>query len=270
MKVMTNVLYKYFSTEEFKLKKFTEQKVLLTPPKYFNDPWDFLVRREPPSEEELRALFEKFENEEQSNGGSEEEKEKRFQTWRESVTNPKFEEGEGPHMQVSLSAKFGAVCLTSRPLDRLMWAHYAESYRGFVAEFKCPEELVVHGRLARQTPFGAAIKVLYDDTWPRAAKDFKNVWEVCSTKHTKWKDEDEWRVILELQDPRVVPDGNRYYLQFEPQDLRRVFYFENRVSQAIQDHLQKMLARGEFAHVEKEIVKIDPASGQLITQPSAK
>jgi hypothetical protein len=57
---MTNGLFKYFPTDEFKLEKFTSQQVFLTPPKYFNDPWDFFVRRVTPSEEELRAWTASF------------------------------------------------------------------------------------------------------------------------------------------------------------------------------------------------------------------
>src|ERR1017187_9836418 len=43
---MTNGLFKYFPTDPDKLERFTNGCVYLTPPKHFNDPWDFLVRSE--------------------------------------------------------------------------------------------------------------------------------------------------------------------------------------------------------------------------------
>ena len=51
---MTNGLFKYFPTDEDKLERFTNGQIYLTPPKYFNDPWDFRLRSEPPTEKQVK------------------------------------------------------------------------------------------------------------------------------------------------------------------------------------------------------------------------
>jgi hypothetical protein len=263
-------LFKYFPTDEFHLTKFAKQQVLLTPPKYFNDPWDFLVRRETPSDEELRLLFESFENEAGRTAKvRSEDSNRRFQEFRERVTSGDFLAGEAGHMQDRLSAAFGVVCLAGDPLSRLMWAHYANSYRGFVAEFKCSGETEFRGRPARQTPFGPALKVVYGNTWPQIRKDFENVSEVCSTKYADWQNEDEWRVILPLTQQAGLPeiihepkDGKLYYLlTFRPEDLVRVFWFEQRVSDEVKEQLEAMIAANP--HVQRAIVKINQTSGEF-------
>ena len=38
---MINGLFKYFPNDADKLERFINREVYLTPPKYFNDPWDF-------------------------------------------------------------------------------------------------------------------------------------------------------------------------------------------------------------------------------------
>jgi hypothetical protein len=50
---MSGALFKYFGTDNDKLNWFANGQVLLTPPKYFNDPWDFLARSEPHTDAEL-------------------------------------------------------------------------------------------------------------------------------------------------------------------------------------------------------------------------
>ena len=119
---MPNGLFKYFPTDGDKLERFTNGQIYLTPPKYFNDPWDFLLRSEPPTEELLK-------------------KEVPFlhpasmPEFQEYVSSADSLEDEAHEQQDGLSKIIGLVCLTEKPLDRLMWAHYAECHQGFVAEF---------------------------------------------------------------------------------------------------------------------------------------
>jgi len=119
---MTNGLFKYFSTDQDKLERFTKGQVYLTPPKYLNDPWEFRLRIEPATEEYLREHAPFLSPE----GMAEFRKRTGSGDWLE----------EGAEDQRELFSKIiGLVCLTENPLDMLMWAHYGESHKGFVAEF---------------------------------------------------------------------------------------------------------------------------------------
>ena len=82
-------------------------------------------------------------------------------------SSPSALEEEAGEQQIGLSELIGVVSLTEKPLDRLMWAHYGESHKGFVAEFRCTEfcfsDDKAHGFSSCLSPFGAtgALKVHY-------------------------------------------------------------------------------------------------------------
>src|ERR1043166_4377321 len=151
---MPNGLFKYFSPDEDKLERFTNGQIYLTPPKYFNDPWDFLLRSEPPNEAQVK-------------------KEVPFLRARDvpdflkQVSSAESLEAEAREQQEELSKIIGIVCLTEEPFDRLMWAYYGESHRGFVAEFGHSDEgTSASGFRLCDSPFGAAVKVDYQPTEP--------------------------------------------------------------------------------------------------------
>ena len=94
---MIDGLFKYFPPDSYKLNKLAQREVLLTPPKYFNDPWDFRAERVPMTDAEIIAQFEKFENEKaalEADGIGiwvpatfvQQEKNERYKTFKENVT----------------------------------------------------------------------------------------------------------------------------------------------------------------------------------------
>lgn len=251
-----NGLFKYFPVNVDKVEMLARQQILLTPPKYFNDPWDFLARREPITEDDIRMLFEDFQSKQPGPRTLEE--------FKASVTRREFVEQEGPNMQDGLSKIFGVVSLTSDPYNRLMWGCYADSHRGFVAEFVHGPAKESQGVEAVVSPFGLAIKVRYATNPPRVRADFSNALEVYSTKHEEWGHENEWRVIEQLTAASPErKDGNIFYLlRFNPKHLVRII-LGLRVDPALEKRLSEMLAMEEFAHVKKERMKIDTSRGQL-------
>jgi hypothetical protein len=249
-------LFKYFPVDLYKVDKLARHQIQLTPPKYFNDPWDFLVRREPITDDEVRAQFEKFESE---LGGSVD-----FDEFKTSVTRAEFVEREGPEMQDSLSTILGVVSLTGDPYNRLMWAYYADSHRGFVAEFAHGPKKEAQRVEAVMSPFGIAIKVAYEPNLQKFKTDFSNSIEVYFTKHRKWIHEEEWRVVELLA--KAVPEqknGKKFYLLgFKPAYLVRII-LGLRVDPDLEKQLSDMLGAKEFAHVKMERMKIDASSGEL-------
>lgn len=246
---MTNGLFKYFQNHEDKLERFTNGQVYLTPPKYFNDPWDFLMRAEPPTEEELGSMVPFL------HPGI-------MPEFRTRMSTPQSLEEEARVLREQVSEVFGIVCLTQQPLGRLMWAHYGGSHRGFVAEFRCGEVKSESGLPLRDSPFGQAVKVRYQRK-PLLKRDTSNMAELCLTKHSCWKYEQEWRVLWPLSNAERHPKHQGYVLRpFKPTDLLRVILGLNSHPN-VKSQLRQMLNDNQFEHVRKEEVYIDPNSGRL-------
>lgn len=93
-----------------------------------------------------------------------------------------------------LNEAIGILCLSKNEESHLMWAHYADSYRGAVIEFDSNHEF-----------FKGAIEVNYVDERPKLHIDYFlesdpiPVSELCS-KSEVWSYEKEWRIIRSLRD----------------------------------------------------------------------
>src|ERR1700690_3800670 len=128
VQIMETGLFKYFPTNGDKLEWFASKQILLTPPEYFNDPWDFLVRFKPYTDAQLEIKAR--------------EMRLPIEHLKQAVTSNDFLAEESRNYQKEIGKIIGVVCLAENPLDRLMWAYYAESHRGFVAEFAHCEEFL--------------------------------------------------------------------------------------------------------------------------------
>lgn len=82
----------------------------------------------------------------------------------------------------------GILCLSDRPNNLLLWAHYADQHHGVCLEFDV---------LADPTLFCIPKKVLYDDNFPTINyfRDPSAVVESLSHKSKDWQVEGEYRVI---------------------------------------------------------------------------
>ena len=260
---MATGLFKYFPTNCDKLKWFADGQILLTPPQYFNDPWDFLVRFEQWTDEELKEQC----------PASSSYSAKDFKEFRDAMTSVDFHAEESHNFQDEIGKIVGVVSLAENPLDRVMWAHYAGSHHGFVAEFAHGEEFLEDGFRQRVGPFGSAAKVQYlkpDEQHPKWIRDSLNIEKdakVLWTKHSKWSDEQEWRVIQSHGNAAPCPasDGTpRSLLKFEPNHLIRVI-FGLRICPIVEAKLSEMLGRPEFKHVRKERADINSITNELIS-----
>ena len=258
VQIMATGLFKYFSIDHDKLKWFTEKQVLLTPPEFFNDPWDFLVQFEPHTDAHLENEAKKLNLP--------------IEHLRQVVTASDFPTEESRNYQKEIGKIIGVVCLAENPLDRVMWAHYAESHHGFVAEFAHGVEFQEDGFRQRVGPFGSAAKVQYlkpheqQPKWIRDSSNIEKDAKVLWTKHSKWGDEQEWRVIQSHGNatPCLASDGTpRSLLKFEPNHLIRVI-FGLHICPTVEAKLRKMLSHPEFRNVRKEKADIDPVTNELI------
>ena len=141
-------------------------------------------------------------------------------------------------------------CLTENELNTLMWAHYADSYKGCMLGFQHIDEL--------STPFAAAEKVRYIDHPPiiGSAVDFylygpspeqnkETRLAIYHTKRKDWKYEKEWRVIHKV--PHA--DGELHTdFKFYPQELKSIT-FGLKIAQDDKDKILKLVAT-QYVHCE--------------------
>ncbi len=276
------VLYKYFPGAgpmwEQKLKWFCEQRVLVTPPMYLNDPSEMYYCQEPMTADdcreglmgaatdiERRAIVEKFRIEQAIKG----------------QVDPAF---EATRKQAMVSAEVGVLSLTEKPLSRVMWSHYADGHTGYVAGFKHK----YFGQMENDNvtyevacgPFGMAFKVEYRDPLPAMPHNSKNAVRVFCTKHSDWSHETEWRVMGYFDRRKInglvslscMPlyieevsheDGNTYFqLAFRPEELKCIL-LGARSQSNLADRLKAFLGKAPSCDVKIQKVKYDPRSRDI-------
>lgn len=187
-------LYKYFSFNNFTERIFSHSEVYFPSPKQFNDPFDCKVRvdfRSSPKEqrefldEMLAKLHPSLTKKQRQPLVKKVLREKTFFNNREIE---KFTR----NMQDTVDAA-GVFCMTELPDNILMWAHYADSHRGFCAEFA----------VADNRFFGRTIDVNYSSTYIKPhflhSTPREQVEEILLTKALPWSYEREWRIIDQLK-----------------------------------------------------------------------
>lgn len=110
--------------------------------------------------------------------------------------------------QATFDSKFGVLCLTESPDSLLMWAHYADSHKGFVLQFD-----EHHDFFAPTTVDGQAFeltKIEYTDKRPVLSYSTINSPSVYYRKSPEWSYEREWRLIKPLKDAARVIEYPRY------------------------------------------------------------
>lgn len=279
-KTMTG-LFKYFTPD--KLTFFENGLVLLTPPKYLNDPWDFLPQGRTATDEEIFREWRKLESEIAQSSVihvpvdfAQFRQQQRLQQMLRSGKSKEFAEGLPKYSQEYVSSKYGIVSFTEKPSCRLMWAHYAASHSGFVAEFS------VTGHFERSEDnltccccMGyPACKVEYPPDFKLRPWTADSIVGATWSKHPLWKYEQEWRILFPLNDESVSRctvsaekgGAERFCLPFLPEHLNRVI-FGMLMKAEDQQRLRLMLDTNEFERVRKEIADIDNKTGELILKP---
>lgn len=241
------------------MERFTNGQVYLTPPKYLNDPWDFRVPYNFTKEYVVKKLAPDLDPEEAG------------QFYDEVASKADFREEGAGELRTGWSALVGVVCLTEKHFNRLMWAHYGESHKGFVAEFRCDEPNYTKDSEKEfsncMTPFGEAIKVKYRPKQPYMETDMSNFKECLCTKHELWTNEQEWRIVADLKEADPHPKREGFFvIWFKPTDLVRVIFGLD-VCAKVKFQIKQMLYHKEFEHVCKEEAYINPESRELDTRP---
>jgi hypothetical protein len=109
-------------------------------------------------------------------------------------------------MQIQLSEKQGVLCLSEVPDNLLMWAHYADSHRGFVLEMDGAHPYFDQ-REDEDDLLRRAAPVVYVATRPQIQPynpshrehSQRNTKAIFFTKGSEWEYEKEWRMVMPLE-----------------------------------------------------------------------
>lgn len=145
----------------------------------------------------------------------------------------------------SVVKDLGIFCCTTKCDDILMWAHYANSHKGFCLEFDVSEDLDL---------FCFPQKVVYDSKYPvfNYFKNYKEtVGEVTKAiyhKFKEWEYEEEYRVVKMKCADRL--------LSVNPQALKSIIIGCN-TSQDDIDEVMVALKNKDLSHVTLKKAEID-------------
>jgi hypothetical protein len=152
--------------------------------------------------------------------------------------------------QESFSAEIGIFCLSEVPDNLVMWAHYADCYRGYVVGFDDMHEFF-QTKTTHRDQVLALNRVIYSDERP--ALTAATLWSqnIFYRKSMAWSYEREWRIIrpLDAADEIIDAKGDAVALYRIPPEAVRLVVLGPRSSAEHQDLLQSHLNCPEFRHV---------------------
>lgn len=134
-------------------------------------------------------------------------------------------------LQRAVNGHTGIFSASPHPRNRLMWAHYANAHRGFCVQFAPYADSL----------FLVAKPVIYEDQFPTVniPSNPTNLDEHYLRKSTDWKYEQEWRVVLPV---------NECAIQLQPATVSGVIFGAMVKPQAIQTVLSLLAERQKLGH----------------------
>lgn len=208
-------LYKYKGISSTGLSDiFSQNKIYLTNPTTFNDPFDcrpqITIHRDPYKQKKYFKKLLKKRNPELS----------KTDINQLLKNNNKLELIKSPEGLKSLYKDFisgiGIYCLSEKPDDILMWAHYAKSHTGICLEFDVTKV---------STLFWESFKVRYQQNFPivnmMLIGDSKELLKALLVKSSHWNYEEERRILMPPLEGNPEQGGPGEY-SFQPELLTGV------------------------------------------------
>jgi DUF2971 family protein len=173
----------------------------------------------------------------------------------------------GNHVE-EITRHFVVLSLAENKDSLLMWAHYTDSYRGFLIGLEGPEAI-----LATESRHRDVGPVSYCHHRPSGAK-FRQITieELCFRKSSEWAYEREWRIVDSAfsadVNEAVGPGENCWLFRLNPAAIREVILGHR--SQDIAGRVIPPLLRPEYQHVNLLMAHPDHERFQLRFRPLDK
>ena len=253
------LLYKYCNPAGTAILKNNSIKV--TPPKEFNDPFEFASRptgkwplkkvvKELQDEAFLQKLY-KMELEHQPGIT--------FEEYREFITTDPdtledIRQKTENLMSVypyafadQVSKRVGIVSFSQDHQNILMWSHYAENHTGFVIGFE-----------AAKIPYLKLFGVKYSDSsipeYDLEVEESSDAYteqytEIMCRKSPVWEYEKELRISVRLEDCDYLEEPGLYIYNLPPESFNLVI-LGCRMTQKTREQLSKILSEERYSHVK--------------------
>lgn len=167
----------------------------------------------------------------------------------------------GREFQQRFGERFGVLTLSEIPTSLLMWAHYGDCHRGFVIEFD--DSSTFFSPRAARGAIGRLAKVVYaaqrpaiiayDPSLPVEEYAERLIRDALLTKGLDWEYEQEWRMVLPLDDPQGFPHtmSERLHLFSLPSMAITAVVLGARAADATVRGIRALLSGcRDFTHVE--------------------
>jgi hypothetical protein len=113
-----------------------------------------------------------------------------------------------------LMKTYGVICMGKDWKSPLMWGHYAENHKGVCLGFDVPD-----GKVTQMNYEPARLEHLIQMGEPVGGLTEAVVAQLLNTKYAQWAYEEEWRLLLKLEDKD--PINGEYYINFGPELVLR-------------------------------------------------
>jgi hypothetical protein len=159
----------------------------------------------------------------------------------------------------ALAKNVGILSLSENPLHPLLWAHYAQSHKGFAIEFDSHHPYFDRRRSETDELYHLR-RVRYIDRRAdgRALRDLDGD-DVLVTKGSSWSYEAEWRILAHLDDAERVltaADDTIYLFPFPLEAVSGVV-LGARVPQWLREGVEDVLKSSGAQHIRVERAVLD-------------
>jgi len=143
----------------------------------------------------------------------------------------------------------GVLCLSEKFDVPLMWAHYAENYRGVVIGFDIEEGALAKADFIESEEFCKLAKISYSESRFMYPNSVMGPLDYMFHKDICWKYESEWRIVRSLNTLSNI--GNDIYVgNFNTQTIRCVI-FGPLFSKTNYSKILDVLRSDDYSHVGK-------------------
>ncbi|SER40698.1 Protein of unknown function [Nitrosomonas sp. Nm51] len=153
----------------------------------------------------------------------------------------------------------GILSLSEKFDHPLLWAHYADSHKGFIIEFE-PEHIFFNRRRSDKDELFHLRKVKYinkssidDMTLSEMHGD-----DILATKDISWEYEAEWRMIVPLASANKTLEGpDKIHLYTVPLSSISSIIVGARATSMLYEELRAILALPNFEHISLKRAKLN-------------
>jgi hypothetical protein len=271
-------LFRYCPPEKG-LRVLAECELMVTPPKFLNDPFEAspVIKSEDPEAYARRRIDELGTRESFERNralyfptvGTFEEFQSLWQMISAQLLEKMVAETPTVNSQFQslvpeiISERFGVICFAPDAVDQTMWAKYSPSHDGLVIEFRQSHQLF-SGPLFFEIHYSDE-PLVFDPSSSTATDDAVLL---LSRKRLQWRSERESRLLVKLAEAtaRDLPEGRRYFIPIEPKIIVSVT-LGLRAKDPTQNEVIELLRAPHFEHVKAFKIRRKVEAGILEREP---